>query len=200
MTSKTETKDLVRYAIEALLIVLSVLLALFLDQRFEDRREARMAGELVGHIQIEMQRNLEIIDKWMPYHQDSAAKIDQYLNSPELQQTLLTDNGIAYLELMEDGILQELYSTSSWELAQQSEVTSTLDFELTHAMSKAYLSQDYVNQTIQRISDFFFDRSSHDPDEVQTSLRILRQLLRELAGQEYVLQQNYLEALERITG
>ena len=39
-----------RYALEAILIVFSVLLALFLDSTLEDRREARNINELIGHV------------------------------------------------------------------------------------------------------------------------------------------------------
>ena len=68
-----DNKHLARYALEAILIVLSVLLALFLDNVIEDRREARIVDELVGHIADEMKSNLTIVDEWLPYHRTVIA-------------------------------------------------------------------------------------------------------------------------------
>lgn len=187
-----------RYALEAILIVFSVLLALFLDSTLEDRREARNINELIGHVADEMQSNLAIVDEWLPYHRSVIDEIDRYLASGELRQSLLTADGIDYGRLMERGLIQDFYSSSSWQLVQQSEITSRIDFELTYAISQAYLSQQNVNLTLQRFSDFVVDRATHDPDQLVVSLRILRNLLQELSGQQSVLQHNYREALHTL--
>ena len=187
-----------RYALEAILIVFSVLLALFLDSTLEDRREARNINELIGHVAGEMQSNLAIVDEWLPYHRSVIEEIDRYLASGELRQSLLTADGIDYGRLMERGLIQNFYSSSSWQLVQQSEITSRIDFELTYAISQAYLSQQNVNLTLQRFPDFVLDRATYDPDQLVVSLRILRNLLQELSGQQSVLQHNYREALRTL--
>lgn len=187
--------DFVRYTLEAILIVFSVLLALYLDNVFEDRRESRTINELVSHIADEMQSNLATVEEWQPYHRAVIDEIDRYLASDELRQSLLTDDGIDYGRLMERGLIQDFYSTSSWQIAQQSEMTSRIDFDVTYAVSKAYLSQQYVDATLGRFSDFVFERQTHDPEQLINSLRILRNILQELSGQESVLQTNYQEAL-----
>ena len=193
------TKDnLARYIVEAALIVFSVLLALFLDSVIENRREARIVDELVSHVADEMKSNLTIVDEWLPYHRSVIDEIDRYLASDELQQSLLSADGIDYGRLMERGLIQDFYSNSSWQLAKQSEITSRVDFEVTYAISQAYLSQDNVNLTLQRFSDFVFERQTHDPDQLVISLRILRNLLQELSGQQSVLQHNYREALQAV--
>ena len=83
MPSATQKDSLIRYAVEAVLIVLSVLLALYLDQTFENRREARHVAELVGHISEEMRSNVRILDNWLPYHEAVATKIESHLRSPD---------------------------------------------------------------------------------------------------------------------
>jgi len=191
-------ENLVRYTLEAILIVFSVLLALFLDNVIGDRREARIIDELVSHIADEMKSNLTIVDEWLPYHRAVIDEVDRYLASDELQQSLLTADGIDYGRLMERGLIQDFYSNSSWQLAQQSELTSRIEFEVTYAISRAYLSQQNVNLTLQRFSDFVFERQTHDPDKLVNSLRILRNLLQELSGQQSVLQHNYREALQAV--
>ena len=188
-------ENLARYTLEAILIVFSVMLALFLDNVLEDRREARTINELVSHVADEMQRNLVVVDEWLPYHRSVIDEIDRYLASDELQQSLLTTDGIDYGRLMERGLIQDFYSNASWQLAQQSQITSRIDFDVIYAISQAYLSQQNVNQTLQRFSDFVFHRATHDPDQLISSLRILRNLLQELSGQQSVLQHNYREAL-----
>lgn len=191
-------ENLTRYALEAILIVFSVLLALFLDSVLEDRREARIIDELTSHIADEMKSNLAIVDEWLPYHRTVIGEIDRYLASDELLQSLLISDGIDYGRLMEKGLIQDFYSNSSWQLAQQSEITSRIEFDVSYAISQAYLSQQNVNRTVRRFSDFFFARQTHDPEQLVTSLRILRNLLQELAGQQDVLQYNYREALKAV--
>ena len=72
-------KEFARYTLEAILIVFSVLLALYLDNVFEDRREARTIDELVSHIADEMSSNLAIADEWLPYHRAVIDEIDRSL-------------------------------------------------------------------------------------------------------------------------
>lgn len=196
MTRSVFTKEhLARYALEAILIVFSVLLALFLDNVLEDRRETRLIDELLGHVTDEMKSNLAIVEEWLPYHRAVIDEIDRYLASDDLRHSLLTADGIDYGRLMEKGLIQDFYSNSSWRLAQQSEITSRIEFHVSYAISKAYLSQQNVNVTLKRVSDFAFERQTQDPDQLVTSLRILRNLLQELSGQQGVLQSNYREAL-----
>ena len=193
------TKDnLSRYAFEAILIVFSVLLALYLDNVIEERKEARTVDELISHIADEMESNLAIVDEWLPYHRSVIDEIDRYLASDALLQDLLSADGIDYGRLMERGLIQDFYNDLSWQLAQQSEMTSRIDFDVTYAISKAYVSQHNVNLTLQRFADFVFERDTHDPDQLVSSLRILRNILAELAGQQSVLQHNYLEALQAV--
>ena len=195
MRAQLSKEKLAPYALDAVLIVFSVLLALYLDSTLEDRKEARAIDELVGHVVNEMQSNLAIVDEWLPYHHSVIEEIDRYLDSEELQQSLLTADGIDYSRLMKLGLIQDFYSSTSWQLVQQSEITSRIDFEVVYVISQAYLSQQNVNQTLQRFSDFAFDRATHNPSQLTSSLRMLRNLLQELAGQQNVLRKNYAEAL-----
>lgn len=174
------------------------MLALFLDNVIEDRREARIFNELLSHTADEMKSNLSIVDEWLPYHRSVIDEIDRYIASDELRRSLLTTDGIDYGLFMKRGLIQDFYSNSSWQLAQQSEITSRIEFDVTYSISKAYLSQQNVNLTLKRFSDFVFERQTHDPDQLVNSLRILRNLLQELSGQQSVMQHNYREALNAV--
>ncbi|MEM9056949.1 MAG: hypothetical protein AAGD86_05695 [Pseudomonadota bacterium] len=198
MSGALSKDNLVRYAVEALLIVFSVLLALYLDRMLEDRREARAVEDLLGHVADEMRSNLAILDEWLPYHEAVVTALDQHLASGKLRSSLVANGSIDYLRLMERGVLQDFYSTSSWRIAEQSESTSRIGFDVVHALSVAYGSQAFVDKTLERVSDFFFDRQSLDPAMVQQSLGILRNLMQELAGQEVVLRQHYRVALAEV--
>ena len=201
MTRSVFTKEnLAHYVLEATLIVFSVMLALFLDSVLEDRREERTINELAGHIADEITSNLAIVDEWLPYHRAVIDEIDRYLDSEELLRSLLTADGIDYRRLMEKGLIQDFYSSSSWQLAQQSEITSRIEFDVSYAIAQAYLSQQNVNATLKRFSDFVFERQMQDPDQLVVSLRILRNLFQELSGQQAVLQQKYREALKAVDG
>ena len=189
MVHSAFTKEkLANYLLEATLIVFSVMLALFLDSVLEDRREERI-NELAGNIGDEIRSNLAIVNEWLPYHKAVIDEIDRYLNSDELLRSLLTADGIDYGRLMKKGLIQDFYSDSSWQLAQQSEITSRIEFEI---------SQHNVNATLNRFSDFAFARQTQDPSQLVVSLRILRNLFQELSGQQDVLRHKYREALKAV--
>ena len=198
MSTVFSKSDLAKYALEAVLIVFSVLLALFLDQALTERRELQAVDELVGHIAEEITGNLEVVNKWLPYHERVIVKIEAHLASTELQKNLISDAGIDYFVLMEDGVLQDFYSVSSWQLALQSEMLSKLDIDTTQKISKGYYSQEHVDGTLQRLVDFTFSRDAMDRAQLVHSLTLLRRLMQELVGQEYTLRRNYEEALSRL--
>jgi hypothetical protein len=198
MSTVFSKSDLAKYALEAVLIVFSVLLALLLDQALTERRELQAVDELVGHVAEEISGNLEVVNKWLPYHESVIAKIEAHLASTELQENLISDAGIDYFVLMEDGVLQDFYSVSAWQLALQSEMLSKLDFDTTQKISKGYYSQEHVDGTLQRLVDFTFSRDSMDKAQLVHSLTLLRRLMQELVGQEYILRKNYEEALSTL--
>jgi hypothetical protein len=198
MSTVFSKSDLAKYALEAVLIVFSVLLALFLDQALTERRELQAVDELVGHIAEEISGNLEVVNKWFPYHESVIAKIEAHLASTELQKNLISDAGIDYFVLMEDGVLQDFYSVSAWQLALQSEMISKLDIDTTQKISKGYYSQEYVDGTLQRLVDFTFSRDAMEKAQLVHSLTLLRRLMQELVSQEYTLQRNYEEALSTL--
>ncbi|MEM1264158.1 MAG: hypothetical protein AAGH76_17295 [Pseudomonadota bacterium] len=192
------SKKLRSNVIEASLIVFSVLLALFLDNVMQDRQDARDVAELTRHIADEIQSNLTIVNKWLPYHRQVVAEIDSYIASDQLLESLITADGIDYGRLANKGLIQDFYSDSAWQLAQQSLLSSRIDFGVSSAITDAYLAQQNVNGTLQRIVGFYSERETYDPKQVRTSLRILRNLVKDLAGQQTVLQHNCEAALAAI--
>jgi hypothetical protein len=198
MSTVFSKSDLAKHALEAVLIVFSVLLALFLDQALTERRELQAVDELVGHITEEISGNLEVVTRWLPYHKSVIAKIDAHLASTELQKNLISDAGIDYFVLMEEGVLQDFYSVSAWQLALQSEIISKLDIDTTQKISKGYYSQEHVDGTLQRLTNFTFSRDAMDKAQLVHSLTLFRRLMQELVGQEYTLRRNYEEALSTL--
>ena len=198
MSTVFSKSGLGKYALEAVLIVFSVLLALFLDQALTERREQQAVDKLVEHVTEEISGNLGVVNKWLPYHESVIAKIDAHLASTELQKNLISDTGINYFVLMEDGVLQDFYSVSAWQLALQSEMFSKLDIDTTQKIAKGYYSQEYVDGTLQGLVDFTFSREAMDKEQLVHSLTLLRRLMQELVGQEYTLRRNYEEALSTL--
>jgi hypothetical protein len=198
MSTVFSKSNLAKYTLEATLIVFSVLLALFLDQVLTERRELQAVDELVEYITEEISGNIKVVNKWLPYHESVIAKIDMHLTSTELQMNLISDAGIDYFVLMEDGVLQDFYSVSAWQLALQSEIITKLDIGTTQKISNGYYSQKHVDSTLQRLIDFTFSREAMDKAQLVHSLTLLRRLMQELVGQEYTLRRNYEKALSTL--
>ncbi len=198
MRKSLSRRDLARYGFEALLIVFSVLLALWLDELRQERRENAYLSANLEQIASEMRNNLGIVERLLPYHRSIVAELDRHIASAGLREGLRGEQGIEYMRLMPNGLIQEFYSVTAWDLARQGGVTTRLDFETGYAISRAYSSQAFVDNTIRSLFEFLLGPDAVAPADLRTSTIVLRNRMAELVGQENALKLNYEAALAAI--
>ncbi len=63
------------YLIEAMLIVFSVILALFLNEYRNNLKAKNEVEKTLVNLTTEIENNREILKKFMPYHQGGAARL-----------------------------------------------------------------------------------------------------------------------------
>lgn len=69
-------KSLVKYLIEASLIVFSVLLALLLKEYRENLKQKKVIRKKLLSIEEELKSNLNVINDWIPYNQQVLMNIE----------------------------------------------------------------------------------------------------------------------------
>lgn len=117
---------------EAALIVLSVLLALVVNEWREDQQQQQRAGVALQSIQAELRENLQSVRRARANHLAMQTSL----------RTLATRGQTPPPDIYLGGIFNPaLVSASAWEAARESGMTEHLPYELVLALSRVYAEQ-----------------------------------------------------------
>ncbi|HQV32645.1 MAG TPA: hypothetical protein PKV71_12250 [Calditrichia bacterium] len=192
-------RDLIKLGVESLLIVFSVLLALFLNEYRSDVHLERLEKRALEKIRAELKENLATVEEWIPYHREILTNIEAVLKSDSLRAANFPPGELSYWRLMRKGIVQRLVDNSAWEALKGSEVFSNLDFETSLLLSKTYKLQNLgVEVTLKRILDMLSTREARDRSQLTSTLALLRIAFQELVSQEMFLKKTLEETLQKL--
>ena len=180
------------YILEAFLIVFSVLFALFIENYVAEHKRQKEKTIALVKIRQEIERNSKILADWRPHHQ----KIHSLLRRSSLTgydslKTILSkydyfNIGVLSSEPLANAVL----TTTAWESARSTGIISEFDFELVEELTQLYsLQTTLMEGSFKGVVMFFFDRETHDPANLNATLRQFELRFKELTGQD--LSQNY---------
>jgi hypothetical protein len=184
-----------RILVESVLIVFSILLALFVDEWRDQRHLDEQRDRALSDIHSEIVLNLAAVDVVVDYHRTVRDSLGALL------QRLGTDRaGASAWELAQGaapaGIQRPGVTGIAWQTAAASEAVALLDIGLTNRLGSLYdIQAKGVESTIERVQELLFDPILFDPARAVAVLRVLQALAHELAGQEIYLAQRYREIL-----
>jgi len=191
-----------KYLGEGLLIVFSVLFALFINRWAENRQTEERKDIAIEGIRQELYRNSGIIKDWTFTHSKIVERLENILNGNDdsLKTTLA---GKDYLDLdiliQEETLFNAILSDTAWESAKSTGIMSEFDFRLTQELTRTYTMQEvFSDRTIMNLIDLFFDRDIHDMDNLEGNLRALSMRMAELHAQEKTLQHFYTESIKAL--
>lgn len=194
--------DYKKYIFEGLLIVFSVLFALFINKLFDDYQTNSKKNIAIESIKKELAQNQEILIRWKEKHLKIRTRISTILEGKndslktELQQgqffnlSILTDN---------ESLIDAILTNTAWESAKTTGIISEFDFETTQKLTLVYSMQEVLTErTLAKILDYYFDTSSHDLENIDEIL--IQFLLRfwELTGQEELITTLYDDAITQL--
>lgn len=190
------------YLFEGILIIFSVLLALFLNQLVENRKVRNLKNKARENIQTELQRNLEIINDWGKHHQAVSDRVQEIIDgkNDSLRNALKSDQGFNIGVLTGNkSIIDANLSNTAWETAKSTQIISEFDFETAQLLTSTYTLQDIlINTSLDRVVTTYFDRETHDLSNLDLTLIQFKLAFQELAGQEYLLAELYEEAINKL--
>jgi len=123
-----------RALVESVLIVLSILLALGLDEWQEDQEIQELIDRSVVNFSNELARNKSRIEDISAYHQGVRAVLDKLSKQPD------TTSLIAFRNIM-DAMQPVVLTNSAWQTAVATGVLGRMDFELVSALTLTYNTQ-----------------------------------------------------------
>jgi hypothetical protein len=185
-----------RILVESVLIVFSILVALFVDEWRDQRHLDEQRDRALSDIHSEIVLNLGAIDSVVDYHltiRDSLGVLLQRLATDERVERSAWELAMGAAPA---GIQRPDVTSIAWQTAAASEAVALLDIGLTNRLGSLYdIQAKGVESTVLRVQDLLFDPILFDPARSVAVLRVLQALAQELAGQELYLAQRYREIL-----
>lgn len=130
------------YLLEALLIVFSVLLALFLNEHRENVKIEKALSKSLDNIKNELIINKQVIDSIIPYHGQVLTNIDSALHNETYLNELHSTFGPKFFMLAPKGLFQETLNSTAWQTTMLNPNVSNIDNRLLQLLTKTYAQQE----------------------------------------------------------
>jgi hypothetical protein len=192
-------QNILKLVYESILIIFSVLLALFLNEYRGQLKENQQKELAMKMVKIELKSNLEILNEWRPYHEKVLKNLNEALNSNSINSTLFTENGVFTWSLMPNGVVQRVIDNGSWQTLKSSSISSTIEFNTMFTLSELYKHQAQgVESTLNRILKIISARESLEQKNQRSTIILLRNTFHEMVSQEIFLIKKYEQTLIEI--
>lgn len=169
-------RDWKEYLGESLLIIFSVLLALFLTEYFTNLREKENTRNTLKNISTELNQNKKAIQEMNQYNLQVLAKIDSALVNKKLQDSLVSNDEFHLKVIAPQGVLYRYLDNEAWTIAKNNNVMSKVDAETIALLTKVYEDQGRMMKVEDEVAKVIFDRASRDPKQVHTTLILIRDI------------------------
>ena len=197
-----KANPLKKYLAEGLLIVFSVLFALFINKLSDDYKTRKQKVIALQSIKSELYRNAAIVADWRKKHAKVLGRLDSIHRGKndslkaKLQGTDFLDFGML---TNEQSLIDATLTDTAWEAAKSTEIISEFDFESVQNITQAYKVQNILmEKTVTGMVGLFFDPAILDNQNLEMTLIQFNLRFGELVGQERTLEQLYEDAIQRI--
>ncbi|NNC71134.1 MAG: hypothetical protein HKN90_09965 [Flavobacteriaceae bacterium] len=196
-------KNVKKYVAEGLLIVFSVLFALFINKLFDDYKTNKKKNIAIESIQKELYRNSAILDNWKEQHIKIRNRITEIVEgqNDSLKTELLKYKFLNLGVLTNnESLIDAILTNTAWESAKSTGIISEFDFETTQKLTHVYSMQEVLTErTIIKILDYYFDMNAHNMENIDQILIQFQLRFWELTGQEELMNNLYKEAISQTT-
>ena len=186
--------------LEAGMIVLSILLALFINEWRSNYNDRLETNKMLSNIIEEMDSNQVFIDNLISYHTVVLEKIQQAALSDSLESTFLKNEYFEISEVAPKGIKQGDLHSIAWIVAKEEKISNRITFKESQMLFSVYDQQFRVLKTIDRIIGILSSREIHRKELLEESIIVLAIELNELIGQEKDLSYRYAKTLKELKG
>lgn len=183
------------YLIQALLIVFSVILALFLNEYRNNLKAKNELDKTLANLQTEIENNRKILQDLIPYHQSVYNRLNSISQSDSAISTLKSPLIYGIIELFPKGLFPNTPGNSAWEVLLATGQLSQIEIDQAQHLSKLYSSQESIDDLVDEIYAFVVNRDILNESEVRGNLLILSLHLQELHQREAYLLSLYNESL-----
>lgn len=181
LNSTTKRIPWLQLALEAVLIMLSVLVALGVNEWRQDRKDFALAQQALETLRGEMQVNQAEVEQKLAYHNEVYGRVTE---QPE-------QGGVS--------LRPAFLRNSAWETVQATGAVAQLDYEVAAAASAIHGMQQKYEQVVAIATELMYSTnlipSGRTPGELRTAAL---PMLGDMIGYERTLLEIYGEALNLI--
>ncbi len=193
-------EDKRRYLYEGALIVLSVLLALFLNEVRNSWQESQRTREIIENLRNELTKNKATVKEHYNYITTVLHNVDSARTSDSYRSELFKDDIFLFGGIASDGVFNYGFIDEvAWEIARNNNIYSKIDFETVSLLTEIYRQQAFVNKGYEDVWEVVKTRESLDPEKSLETLNLISLAYR---GYSYdrmpQLIRFYDEALEKL--
>ena len=181
---------------ESGMIILSVLLALFINEWRNNYNENVQTQKIISNLKAEIKTNQKFVQKLYPYHHEVEKRIDQAIEGDSLNAVFWSDYGFNISKVAPQGIIQGKISDIAWTIAKEDKITNRISLEKSHRLFGVYDQQKVVRSTIDRIINLISSRETQRLELLRENATVFSLDINELVGQLKYLDYQYKKALE----
>ncbi|PQJ23444.1 hypothetical protein [Tenacibaculum sp. SG-28] len=191
-------KVILKNGTQVLLIVFSVVLGLFLNEKMEERKNEKEATELLKKIKVELRTNTSILNEWMPYHREIVSRLDSLSANDKFIEKFYKDKNTIYSLFYKKSLLGETPGSDAWDIAKAHPLIVNLEYDILFSLSRIYKQQAATFEPLFKLEELLFSPTFNTKENAKTNLLIFKELLHELSMRELQLTNLYQEAEKTI--
>ncbi|AUC15869.1 hypothetical protein BTO06_12220 [Tenacibaculum sp. SZ-18] len=167
---------------EILTVMIGILIALFINNWNDERKEKKYLNQVYSSIQNELKENIDHIKKVLPKHQASVDTINVYLNNDRIS--------VYQIIIKANGIHSPPIKTNAWNAIANTKI-ELIEYNRLSALADVDYRKQNLIKRIEKHTEFIF-QNFEETD--RTKKEILKMLILDIMGAEKRLQ-NEMENL-----
>lgn len=187
MASRSTSEWLPQVLIESALIVVSILVALALDEWREERQDAEVVQQSLENFLIEIDQNKVRVDDAAPFNQGLHSVLTSYYMDDDLESV---DEFVDMVESYSPAVLQ----STAWDTALATGTLSKMDYNLVRVLSLTYGVQSRYQTTTVSGMDNLISPVNLSEDRLRLALYNSMRYLEGVTTLEQELADTYGEA------
>lgn len=195
MTKKRNT--ILEILIQFILIVFSVVLGIYLSERIEEGKKRKESEELLAKIKSEVKDNIQLLEKWAPYHQKIYKNLDSLSKDSAFVAEFIKDKYVFFERLLSEGTFMARSPVNdAWDIAKSHPLIVNIDYDKLLILSRVYNQQALTFEPMFELFDLFNSKDVNLEKDAQTNLKLIRDRIWDLVARERQLMGFYRQAEE----
>lgn len=182
---------------QVILIVFSVVLGLYLNERIEERKNRQESENLLTLIKTEVSENVQLMEEVTVYHKEIHENLDSLRKNEKFIIEFIKDKSILFNKLLTRRTFLHRYpANDAWDIAKSHPLIANIDYNKLLILSKIYNQQKLTFEPMQEMFEIHSSKDLNIEQDAESNLKSISDKIHELVAREVLLMHYYKEAEE----